>query len=181
MQQCCIEYYIRPFSELEYICGKEWCHLIAMGGHASASVGRRFVTNAANSSCIPSLTPCWTHAHILRSCLAFNSFYVSSLVSNYTYLCSALMTIKLKILREPPDAKTYNNDRITIDLRSTPVDALLYWIYLKIAPSCWPPSNGVSPTFTRRFNNYGLFMWANVMSTFVCILHSYPRRLNILN
>lgn len=54
------------------------------------------------------------------------------------------------------------------------LNALLFWIYLKMAPSCWQPSNGVSPTFTRRFNNYGLLCGLIYVSTHVCIcIHSF--------
>lgn len=54
------------------------------------------------------------------------------------------------------------------------LNALLFWIYLKMAPSCWQPSNGVSPTFTRRFNNYGLLCGLMYVSTHVCVcIHSF--------
>lgn len=64
---------------------------------------------------------------------------------------------------------SYKNLPILKAVNPQRLNALLFWIYLKMAPSCWQPSSGVSPTFTRRFNNYGLLCGLMYVSTHVCI------------
>lgn len=138
-------------------------------GRARLGLRRWFVTKTLNDSCIPSTSPSWTLC-ILRG-LANNYIILSLQVWN---------TVLEKVLYNKKSAyNTRKHVKIQPVVNPRRLNALLFGIYLKMAPSCWQPSNGVSPTFTRRFNNYGLL--CGLMYVYSCLyLYSFIQDIRTL-